>query len=349
MAITSHIEDASQIQFEIYVVGCGGIGGFLLNLLPQTMACIAMDRLHARLTRVEGKEVADRRISAILATEGLFNETNEGLTTSRAMNADATAFKAFFKSLTLIDGDSFSGHNALRQAAVTGSKLEIQLSKIRNQDAFTTWLHDCTLQGYNIFLNPSNIFNVFEIPKIEEKKWHQTQKRRKHVIFLCVDNHKTRYEVTRFAEENLHNCIIINGGNNKTTGNVTVYEKRDGVALDPPIYKIYPEVTADADRRPDEVGCGNVTLHNDQTAITNNIIASLMLNIFRIRLVEGNLERKTVRRDPVTKKNITARTNEVIVDLDAFTMHPLERAKSLDNRNLSTIKAEGQIEQEQIM
>lgn len=337
---------------DVYVIGCGGIGGFLLNLLPQTMACIALDRVHESYKRDQGEEQANRIVSNILATEGMITEA-EGILSASELQEVKTAevmYSACFNSLTLIDGDSFSGHNALRQAAISGSKLEVQLSKIRKQDAFTTWLNQCKLVGYNVYLNPSNAFDIFcggMRPLKNNNAAFYNKCLEAKVIFLCVDNHKTRYEVTRFAEDYLENCIVINGGNNKTTGNVTVYEKSDGVALDPPIYKIYPEVTATADRRPDEIGCGHVTLHNDQTAITNNIIASLMLNLFRVRLMEGNLERKTIRRDPKTKKNITARTNEVIVDLDSFTMHPLERAKSLDNRT-SKLTAETENQEELI-
>ena len=30
-------------MFDIYVIGCGGIGGFLLQLLPQCLASVMLD------------------------------------------------------------------------------------------------------------------------------------------------------------------------------------------------------------------------------------------------------------------------------------------------------------------
>lgn len=314
---------------DIFVIGCGGIGGFLLNMLPQTMACIAIDSVYKRLTEVLNKtpKEASEVINEMLATEGI-PEVNG----NTHLSGHFGWLRSTFSSLNLIDGDVFSGHNALRQAAISGSKLSVQLSAVRKQDAFSTWLHDCKLCGYNTYVTPSNISKILKSSTINYNKFI--------VVFLCVDNHKTRYEVTRYVEDNVRNCLLINGGNNKTSGNVTVFEKLDGVALDPPIYKIYPEVNPNTDKRPDEVSCGEVALSNDQTAITNSMIASVMLNLFRKRLTEGMLEKKTRRKDPKTGENIKVRTNEIIIDLDDFVMSTLERSVKLDNRPKSIIEGE---------
>lgn len=314
---------------DIFVIGCGGIGGFLLNMLPQTMACIAIDSVYKRLTEVLNKtpKEASEVINEMLATEGIPEVNGD-----TPISGHFGWLRSTFSSLNLIDGDVFSGHNALRQAAISGSKLSVQLSAVRKQDAFSTWLHDCKLRGYNTYVTPSNISKILKSSIINCNKFM--------VVFLCVDNHKTRYEVTRYVEDNVRNCLLINGGNNKTSGNVTVFEKLKGVALDPPIYKIYPEVNPNTDKRPDEVSCGEVALSNDQTAITNSMIASVMLNLFRKRFTEGMLEKKTRRKDPKTGENIKVRTNEIIIDLDDFVMSTLERSVKLDNRPKSIIEGE---------
>lgn len=289
----------------MYVVGCGGIGGYLLQLLPQSMACLTLDAIELRY----GTPVVEE----ILEAEGLSTKLNR-------LN--------FFRSLTLIDGDTFSGHNALRQEAVSGSKLATQMNVVRNKDAWTTWLFNTELIGYNVYVTPANIGKIFKDPSggID-------------IVFLCVDNHKTRYEISKWLEYNRDDVLIINGGNNKTTGNVTVFERRYGVNLDPPIYKLYPEINPNTDKRPDEVDCGAVHLQNDQTAITNNIIASIMLAMFDKWYRTGGFDQKLRQKDE-NGNNKVVRRNEVIVDTVNMSMTSLTHSKDVDNRPTSQVEGE---------
>ena len=196
-------------MYDIYVIGCGGIGGYVLDLLPQVMACLWVDQMD------------EEDASVMLETEGLNNEHDCSL----------------FDKLVLIDGDRFSGHNALRQASTSGSKLAVQMSKIREKDAWTTWLKDVKLEGYDTYIKPSNMTSIFGV------QLNNYYCGKKKIVFLCVDNHKTRYEVSKWFEQNVKQGLLINGGNERTTGNVTVYQKYYDEAQDPPLYKIYPEVT----------------------------------------------------------------------------------------------------------
>ena len=154
------------------------------------------------------------------------------------------------------------------------------------------------------------------------------------VVFLCVDNHKTRYEISKYLEQAYNSVLIINGGNNKNSGHVTVYEKVDGEELDPAIYKLYPEINPNADLRPDEVDCGSVQLENDQTAITNNMVATVMLAMFSQWYRTGGFEQKTRAKDK-NGNNITVRKNEVIMNFETFNMTALAHAKDVDNRPVS--------------
>lgn len=282
--------------YNITVVGCGGIGSYVLELLPQVMACLNLDKARP----------AD--MQQTVASEGLDN---------RVIN--------MFHKLVLVDGDSFVGHNALRQAGVAGSKVAVQMQKIRNKDAFTTWLHTTELTGWETYIKPSNM----------EKIIGGTSYGIVPVILLCVDNHKTRYEVTRWAEENLRHFLIINGGNQKIHGNVTIYQRYYGENYDPPIYKLYPEVTDTADRRPDEVHCDEVHASNDQTALINNMIATIMLNMLR-KFVMANGEpyafNQKLRQKGPDGNNLFQRKNEIIIDLETNSMMALSHSASLDNR-----------------
>lgn len=292
----------------IYVIGCGGIGGYLLNLLPQTLACLNLD--------VTRHTFGDERFRRIMNSEGQSNEL---------LN--------YFSNLVLIDGDTYSGHNALRQDGTVGSKVAHQVSKMRNSDAMSVWLANTSLVGYNTYITPEKMKTIFGV--------NGTNRWRKVIVFLCVDNHKTRYEVTRFLEDNFSNFLIINGGNSKYTGNVTVQERSNGQDKDPSLYKVYPEINDKTDKRPDEVACGTVAPENDQTAITNNMIASVMLSMFSKWYRTGGFEQKTRRKDE-NGNNITVRKNEVIIDFENFSMQSLSHGVSLDNRNLSVLEGPGQ-------
>lgn len=282
----------------VVVIGCGGIGGYLCRLLPQTMACLYVDSLDAD------------QAQQLMQSEGMSNGV-------RASNA-------VFSSLTLIDGDTFSGHNALRQEGTAGSKLATVMSMIRSTDAFSTWLNATELVGYNNYITPRNIHKILNL-------WNNV------VIFLCVDNHKTRYEVTRWVvDQKMQNILIINGGNKKTAGNVTVFQNNAGKLLDPPIYKLYPEVTDKFDRRPDEIDCGSVSVTNDQTAVTNNMIASIMLAMFSKYVRTGGFDQKTRHKD-ANGNNIVVRKNEVVVDFETMTMQSFAHSPDTDNTPLQSV------------
>lgn len=301
-------------MIDIYVIGCGGIGGYLLNLLPQTMACLAVD-YSIEVMRISNDQ--------IMGSNG---------TSNMLVNP--------FRSITLVDGDTFDGHNSLRQAGAAGSKIQVQMHKIRQMDAFTTWLNTTQLRGFNNYLTPANIRQIIPAPKkinystedmVRSPATGYYDNRSKFsiknipVIFPCVDNHKTRYEITKWAET-FDNVLIFNGGNEKTKGNVLVYEKYDGINFDPPIYKIYPEVNDKTDLRPDETSCTDVASKNDQTAITNNVIASFMLAMFTKWFRTGGFKQKTRERDENGNFK-EVRRNEVLIDLEKMTTTTLTHLK----------------------
>ena len=145
---------------------------------------------------------------------------------------------------------------------------------------------------------------------------------RSTVVFLCVDNVKTRYEVSKYMET-FDDCLVINGGNERTTGHVTVYERCSGVALDPNIMDVYPNITPDADKRPDELACTAVAPKHDQIAVTNAMVANMMTALFIRWLANGTLDREITRKG----KTLLERKNEVVIDIESMTMTPLYHPK----------------------
>ena len=284
-------------MLSIYVIGCGGIGGFVVENLLMQLSSISLDVIEQHGASIQ----------------------------PWLDNAGAKALPCVADRVVLVDGDTFNPRNAIRQGAGAGSKLVQRMSRMKHDMIKVAFLQGLELAGFNAYVNPQNMEEV--IPKhpmantenMEMLTYANERVRLEGfpVVFLCVDNLKTRYEVSKYMEE-FDDCLVLNGGNSKESGHVTVYERSGGRALDPNLYTIYPEVRPDADKRPDEDDCTVVSPKHDQIAITNSIIANMMLGLFA-RWVRTGLDYTKGKGE----KQVTMRYNEVLVNLDKFTMTPL--------------------------
>ena len=304
-------------MLNIYVIGCGGIGGYLIDLLPMSLASLSLDMMNVPDARIqEFLEDAGRRSIPLIADR-----------------------------LTLIDGDTFNARNSIRQGEGVGSKLEQRAKRLAENQAvlLKSWLRSLDIQGWNYYVTPDNMNAI--IPHKPEPNQANAGADAVYgdrlarnvgsldcpVVFLCVDNKKTRYEVSKYMES-FDNCIVINGGNDKTTGHVTIYQKIDGKQLDPNLYEMYPDITADADRRPDEVGCDEVAPKHDQIANTNSIIAIWMSVAFNNLVRHG--------RDNYKDRRI----NDILIDTDNYmTMAIYHEQKKKEEQH-----EEGKSEDEQV-
>lgn len=287
-------------MLNIYVIGCGGIGGYLVELMPQALCSISLDVL-----------------------------SEHGTDISVWMNTPGTVrLPCIADRLVFIDADVFDPHNAIRQAGVAGSKLGNALRKIRNHMVVSGMMQGLKVLGWDAYASPKTFAEM--IPKIPEpnqdntgmetlaashldgRLWNTT------VVFLCVDNAKTRYEVSQYMED-FSDCLVVNGGNSKTVGHVTIYERHRGAALDPVLYEVYPEIAAGKDKRPDEDDCTTIGHNHDQVAIVNSVIADVMMGLF------GRWAR--VGLDYKDSRNNQKRHNEVFIDLDNFHMTSMYHPK----------------------
>lgn len=327
-------------MFDIYVIGCGGIGGFLLQLLPQCLASTMLD--------VTDKISPTKKDEIIRACRLQLDPESDSLSSYILSHAAELRLPAVAESLTLIDADTFDPHNAVRQASGAGSKLAVQIAMLQQSVLFQVWLRETKLRGIDAYVTPANIAqiiparvqlddnsrtltaensdlcsqlqssiygyfeNTLARSRFTRANAGDTRCGRIPVVFLCVDNHKTRYEVCKYLEQ-FASCVIINGGNSKTTGNANIYVKVDGVVFDVPIYELYPEIADPNSKRPDEVGCTEVSLHNDQISIVNNIIAAYMVVLFR-KFLLGELE--------TTRGTKVKRLNEVLIDCESCSTLP---------------------------
>ena len=337
----------------IYVIGCGGIGCYILERLPMVISSLTLDVM----TRGD------------LAYEKLGEKPLPQLV----------------DRLVLIDGDRFNLRNAVRQRSGAGDKVVQRMLAIKQQIADYAKARDTTvaaaealkkvaasledpalralpeavsllnetqtlsrrlldemnsdlirttaLQGMRIigarqYVRPDNIGRLIPLEQpttVPNDDWLVVECDRKTnnlpslqtpVVFLCVDNKKTRYEVQEHMAR-FDNCLVINGGNAKVSGHVLIYERRNGHALDPKMSEVYPDITPTADKRPDEVECGAVASTHDQIAITNSIIANFMLAMYV----------KWVREGLGSVAGNGKRYNEVLIDIDKITLmrlsHPV--------------------------
>ena len=292
---------------DLYIIGCGGVGGYITNMLPMNIASLSLDALDALSE----------------------NSPNSRLITSESvLNSEVfTAIPLVVNKLVLIDGDTFDNKNTIRQANKTnihGGKVAQRISDINGSILRNTYLQNLKIFGFNKYINPGNIEKIITkkgtIYEYSISPDNKSIEAPIPVVFLCVDNKKTRYEVFKYMET-FDDCLVLNGGNDKLTGHVTVYERSNGIALDPTLYELYPEIKDPDDLRPDEVECGVVAAKHDQIAITNSIIANIMLACFNRWFRIGLYEIKN------EKINVDKRKNEILIDTNNMSMMCLNHKK----------------------
>lgn len=157
--------------------------------------------------------------------------------------------------ITLIDGDSYEHKNRDRQIfGGFGNKSDIKKEEMSLR--FT----DIEFESIPQFVNGENISEI-----IKEKD----------VVFLCVDNHKTRKVVSEFCDS-LNEVLLISGGNELLDGNVQIYMKKGGEKLTPSLTDYHPEIQEPEDKSPDEMSCEELAVSTPQLLFTNLGVATLM-------------------------------------------------------------------------
>jgi len=162
-------------------------------------------------------------------------------------------------SLVLIDGDSYETKNYERQEFTQmGNKSEIKGGDL--EDKFP----NITLDYYPAYINQANIGEVIKTGDI---------------IFLCVDNHKTRMITSKYCNL-LDDVILISGGNELVDGNVQIYVRKGGKDLTPDLCAYHPEIEIPGDRLPEEMSCEELANSDPQLYFTNVWVATLMCGAF---------------------------------------------------------------------
>ena len=294
-----------QTGVNIYVVGCGGIGGYLAEHLPGAITAI---NLHY-IEKIRGKDAMVDLLE----------------------RAGQVALPSLIDRVVLIDGDTFNPRNAIRQTNGAGNKMRQVVSKLQDSMMNISYNQNVSFDGINDYVTPENIQQYIPLHPAPNP-WNDKMdrecfvplvgdfdRRPYTVIFLCVDNLKTRWEISKYAED-FDNVLVINGGNKKVVGHVTIYERRNGEPLDPNLFEVYTDVTPDKDKRPDELACTTVAPDLDQLGTVNCVIACQMIDMFS--------KWAKVGLDSFPSGKNTCRKNEVIYDAESKVMTPLFHPKA---------------------
>ena len=161
-------------------------------------------------------------------------------------------------NVLLIDGDEYEGKNLERQLFSHFDKKAI--SKCRElKNKYDRLL----ISELPQFINQNNIEIIGK----------------GDIVFLCVDNHKTRKIVSDYCST-LDDIILISGGNELIDGNVQIYIRQNGKDITPSLTKYHPEIENYNDKLPNEMSCEELEKSEPQLFFTNMMVACFMCSAF---------------------------------------------------------------------
>ncbi|MFW9871825.1 MAG: ThiF family adenylyltransferase [Candidatus Thorarchaeota archaeon] len=185
----------------------------------------------------------------------------------------ANEFKVDMK---LVDGDNYELKNYERQEFDRiGNKAEIKADELEMK--FSSLAFDV----FTSYVNETNINNVIKEGDI---------------VFLCVDNHKSRMIVNNYCK-NLKDVTLISGGNELTDGNVQLFIRKGGKDLTPDLCAYHPEIATPDDKLPDEMSCEELAQSEPQLYFTNLGVATFMCWMFYNCIVKEQYEKSEVYFD----------------------------------------------------
>jgi len=191
--------------------------------------------------------------------------------------------------VTLIDGDEYEDKNLERQEFTRlGDKAEIKANdlKIKYLNLNIDYIID--------YINTDTISRG-----ISEKD----------IVFLCVDNHKTRMVVSNYCKT-LNDVILISGGNELTDGNVQIYIRKGGVDITPDLCAYHSEIATPTDRSPDEMSCEELSKSEPQLYFTNLSVATIMCWAYYNVVVQQNIDASEIYFD-MSRMSVDAKTRIV--------------------------------------
>lgn len=180
--------------------------------------------------------------------------------------------------ILLVDGDEYEPKNYERQEFnKLGNKADTKADELQIK------YPELVFDAEESYVNNDNIESII---------------REDDIIFLCVDNHKTRMIVSNYCKT-LKNTTLISGGNDFTDGNVQLYVRRDGKDLTPDLCAYHPEIANPDDKSPEEMSCEELSQSDPQLYFANVSVATIMCWIFYNAVVKGHFEVSEVYFDMI--------------------------------------------------
>lgn len=169
-------------------------------------------------------------------------------------------------TIKLVDGDEYEHKNTSRQEFYNfGNKANVKNRELSNR------FQNINYRDFQMFLDENNISEI-----ISENS----------IVFVSVDNHKTRRLVSNYAKK-LNDVIIISGGNELTDGNVQIFIRKGGENVTPSLTDYHPEIENPLDKSPDEMSCEELSHAEPQLYFTNFMVAGHMCSAF-YNIIERN-------------------------------------------------------------
>jgi molybdopterin/thiamine biosynthesis adenylyltransferase len=180
-------------------------------------------------------------------------------------------------TILLVDGDTYENKNYERQEfGQIGNKAEIKAMEL------TMKFPGLRVDSYEAYVNETNMTEAI---------------RTGDVVFLCVDNHKTRNIVNSYCKQ-LTDITLFSGGNEFEDGNVQIYIRQGGQDLTPDLASYHPEIRNPDDQLPDELSCEELAQQSTpQLYFANLGVATLMCWSFYNVVVKKQYERSEVYFD----------------------------------------------------
>ena len=204
---------------------------------------------------------------------------------SRFLNFD----KKVDPKLTLVDGDSFEQKNLERQDFTTfENKAESKWKELSRK------FKRIRIRALNKYVDNDTVSEL-----IKEK----------NIIFLAVDNHKTRMIVSDHCKT-LNDVILISGGNEYTDGNAQLYIRKEGKDLTPDLCEYHPEIRTPEDKLPEEMSCEELANSEPQLYFTNLTVATIMCWLFYNAVVNNKYTKSEVYFD-ISTMSVDAKTRSV--------------------------------------
>ncbi len=192
-------------------------------------------------------------------------------------------------SLLLVDGDMYEAKNFDRQDFTRmGNKAEVKAADLQMQ---FSRLH---VTSFPAFVNETTLSQVIKEGDI---------------VFMCVDNHKTRMLVSNYSKA-LTNVTLISGGNDLIDGNVQLYIRKDGKDLTPDLCSYHPEIANPDDKLPEEMSCEELAESEPQLYFTNLGVATIMCWAFYNAVVKEQYEKSEIYFD-ITQMTSSAKVRIV--------------------------------------